>query len=329
METIAVSEINQKNHHYLPIGILKLFGLGKKNQQIFFTSKKLTFDIKKTNIKNVGCINHFYNFEKTKDSLEVNFFGPIDGKAPKILKNLLLLDDISRFEKNQINDLVRYVASQICRVPYIYKNINSVAVAFKEQISDDIEIFEGNTNDFFLKHVVASTELYATLLLKKKMTVCRSKTKEFVIGDNPVVILEGNNNVVMSGKYASAIDAKIFMMPISPSHVLVFFDEWDREKIYGYVSNNNDLQFVNSVEFVFSHAEETLRTSIKQHHVAAYRFIETTKPSLIDDHKLIKGNPIYIEQAKLLFKGNARDSLRKLAEKNIQGSFMSMPDGAT
>lgn len=164
----AVTNILHKNHHYLPRGIIKAFGLGKKNQQIFFISKISGHIAEKTNIKNVACINHLYDFERKNGSLEVDFFGKIDSAAPRIIRDLLQIDNISEFNKGQLEELALYVASQICRVPYIYKNLSSLATAFNEQISKNAEAFGGGTKDFFLEQVKANTELYKNLLLKKK-----------------------------------------------------------------------------------------------------------------------------------------------------------------
>lgn len=309
-----MADIPHKNQHYLPRGIIKSFGLGKKNQQIFFINKRSGRFAEKTNIKNVACINHFYNFENTNDSLEVDFFGKIDSAAAKIVRSLLQINNISEFDKNRLEELALFVASQICRVPYIYKNLNALATAFNEQISKDAEVFDGSTKNFFLEQIKANSELYKTLLLKKKMTVCRSKNEAFVIGDNPVVILEHGNKLITSGRYASAIDAKIFMMPISPTNVLVFFDEWIQEKIYSHVSNNNNWQFANSMEYVFGHSKESLEKGINQHYENAYEYIEAINPNLIKEHDLIKGNPISIEQTQYSFEGSAINSLRNMVK---------------
>lgn len=307
-----MNDIPHKNHHYLPRGIIKAFGLGKKNQQIFFINKRSGRTAEKTNINNVACINHFYDFEKTNRSLEVDFFGKIDSAAPKIIRNLLQINDISEFNKGQLEELALYVASQICRVPYIYNNLNALATAFNEQISKNSGAFGGGTKDFFLEQIKDNTELYKTLLLKKKMTVCRSKSESFVIGDNPVVILEHGNNLITSGRYTLAIDAKIFMMPISPANVLVFFDELTKERIHGHVSNNNNWQFANSVEYVFGHTKEALENGIKRHYEDAYEYIKAINPSLIEKHNLIKGNAVFIEQAEYSFEGDAIKSLREM-----------------
>lgn len=309
-----MADIQQKNQHYLPKGIIKAFGLGKKNQQIFFISKKTGRSAEKTNIRNVACINHFYDFKNTNASLEVDFFGKIDGAAPKIIRNLLQLNDISEFDKTQLEDLALFVASQICRVPHIYENLNALKTAFNDQISKNVEVFDGGTKDFFLEQIKANSELYKTILLKKKMTVVRSESNVFVIGDNPVVILEHGNKLITRGKYTSAIDAKIFMMPISPTNVLVFFDEWNKEEIYDHVLNNNNWQFANSAEYVFGHTKESLESGIKQHYDYAYEYIKSINPNIIKEHNLIKGNPISIEQTQYSLEGNAINSLRNMVK---------------
>lgn len=310
-----MADIKHKNQHYLPRGILKSFGLGKNKQQIFFINKMSGRFAEKTNIKNVACINHFYNFENSNKSLEVEFFGKIDSAAARIVKILLEINHISEFDKNLLGDLASFVASQICRVPNIYKNLNSLENAFKEHISNSTEAFQDGTKDFFLEQIKANSELYKTLLLKKQMTVCRSKKEEFVIGDNPVVMLEHDNKIITSGRYTSAVDAKIFMMPISPNDVLVFFDEYSQEEIYGHVSQNNNWQFANSIEYVFGKTKESLDKGIRKHYENSYEYIKSINPDIIKEHNLTKGNPIFIGPTQYSFEGDAIKSLRSMVGK--------------
>jgi len=103
-------------------------------------------------------------------------------------------------------------------------------------------------------------------------------------------------------------------MPISPTDVLVFFDEWNKEEIYNHVSINNNWQFVNSVEYVFGHSKESLESGLNQHYEDAYEYIKMIKPNFIKEHNLIKGNPISIEQTQYSFEGNALSSLRNMVE---------------
>lgn len=53
------------------------------------------------------------------------------------------------FEKSKLVDLIRFMAAQVCRVPYVYNNIYSINKAFREQISDSVELFDGSIKDFF------------------------------------------------------------------------------------------------------------------------------------------------------------------------------------
>jgi len=181
-----MADIQHKNQHYLPRGIIRAFGLGKKNQQIFFINKRTGRPAEKTNIKNVACINHFYDFENTNNSLEVDFFGKIDSAASKIIKSLLQIDDISEFDRTLSEELALFVASQICRVPRIYKNLNAFKTAFNEQISKDFEVFDGGTKDFFLEQIKSNSELYKTMLLKKKRRLFEQKAKSSLLAIIPL-----------------------------------------------------------------------------------------------------------------------------------------------
>ena len=63
---------------------------------------------------------------------------------------------------------------------------------------------------------------------------------------------------------------------------------------------------------MFGHTKEALENGIRRHYENAYEYIKAINPSLIEEHNLIKGNPISIEQDKYSFEGNAINALRKM-----------------
>ena len=308
---------NHKNHHYLPRGILKSFGSGKKNHQIFFINKQWEPVATKTNIKNIACINHFYDFELKDESLEVDYFGDIDNKAPKLIKKLLA--DIHRpaLDSNDRKNLSLYVASQITRVPYLYKDMDSITTAYAKQISDKVDVFNGSVKDSFLRSVVETTKIYQEMLSNLSLIVFQAKQNEFVIGDNPVIILEHDDRAISRGNHAFAVVGKVFMMPISPREVLIYFDSSFKNKLNDYALSNNFWQFVKSSEYVFGHNEELLVDGLKEHYKYSYDYIKMSKPSLIDESDLKRGNPVYIGQASFAFDGKALEKLQKQAEQII------------
>lgn len=310
-----MSNIEYKKHHYLPQGILRNFGFGKKHAYIFRIDKKHDSRIINTNIKNIACKTGFYDFDSDNNSLEVDFFGEIDCKAPKALKKLLSNPYVP-LDKQYRSDINRYVASQIIRTLHAYNNLTNICDMFKSQISEDTSLLVGNVSpkDFFLDEIKKTTQVYEEILSRLSFTTYISQEMEFVIGDNPVMIFEHDGKLIMQDNKLPAIKGKVFMMPVSPKNIIIYYDQTciDKETVLKYVSGNNFWQFANAAQYIFSHNSNILQREIKEHYNAAYDYIMNTNPEIISAQRIKKGDAIYIAQHKYRLEGNALEKIKTI-----------------
>jgi hypothetical protein len=314
-----MSNKSNENHHYVPKGVLKHFGIPnnnkKKNKNIYinFVSKKSFYEINTPNLNGIACQGGLYDFKNKDESLERDYFGPIDDRIAKITKSLNTTNDLTEFDMSWKGDLATYVASQICRVPKILNTFKSLEKAFKEQVSKNSVTFGGNVNDYFLEYIKRNTELYKSILDNMDFTVLETSKDTYVIGDNPVLLFEENGSVITSGEYTSAIEAKIFMIPISDRKMLAFFRPEVKNKLNCYAEKNNHMQFVQSLEYIFSNNESLLENETKKYYDAVFHMIEKKKPSLLKDSGLIMGNPACIGDFEFRFEGQALEYLKSIA----------------
>ncbi|PIA71560.1 DUF4238 domain-containing protein [Pseudomonas sediminis] len=298
------------SHHYLPRGILKSFCYGKK-EKLFFYSKDNGMGEHPSGLRGLACINKFYDYKGQNKSLEVDLFNKIDSDAAIIVRKILLSERLPILDAVEMEGIAIYVASQICRVPYVLDALKRLAEGFVDDVSSDFKIFDGDVKSFFLEHVKPSSELYKEILLKKRMTVFRSDDDRFIIGDNPVVFFD-HGNVVVRDKYSSAISAKVFMLPISPSSVLVFYDEDAYGNLQVYLSQCNRWQFINAVDKVFSGSEALLLAGEKQYYKDAYEYVVGIDPGYVKHYGIVKGDRIRVALPRIAFKGEARNVLRDM-----------------
>lgn len=308
-----------QNHHYLPRGILKKFGVGKKNQQIFFVDKNGSSNSKKTNLKNIACINNFYKFEQSSRSLEDDFFKVIDDKAPKAITKLLSNINEPMLSDEDRSNLISYVASQITRVPFQANIINNFNSAYKEQISDEVNLFDEGTKSRFLLSIEENTNQYREILSRLSMTVLRTFDEfELVIGDNPVMIFESNNELVSKRDNIFATNGKIFMMPLSPHDMLIYFDPSLKSKLFEYAQISNLWQFANASQYVFGRSSALLEDTLKENYKYSYDYIHNVRSDLLLDIK--RGERIFIGPVQYRFEGQVLNTLKKQANRKTNKS---------
>ncbi|EOE4689005.1 DUF4238 domain-containing protein [Vibrio vulnificus] len=309
----------KENHHYLPKGILKKFCVGKKKQQIYFIDKRINRPAKKANIKNVACINNLYVSERDSLSLEDDFFRVIDNKAPKVINKLLSDINQPMLDIDDRYDLMQYVASQIARVPYNYNSIENIEQAFVQQVSNEVGLFDEGTKSLFIKTIIQNTEQYKNILSKLSMVVfsVTDFDYEFVIGDNPVIVLEHDGKAVSNDGISFAVEGKIFMMPLSPKYLLICFDSLLRDKLFDYIESVNFWQFVNSSQYVFGMNGKLLEDTLKEHYGYSYDYIKSIKPGLLEDSNVKRGEPLFLGQTQIRFEGQMLEYLKEYANKKI------------
>ncbi|HFD4654019.1 TPA: DUF4238 domain-containing protein [Vibrio parahaemolyticus] len=309
----------KENHHYLPKGVLKKFCVGKKKQQIYIIDKSVNSPAKKTNVKNVACINNLYVSEGGSFSLEDDFFRVIDDKAPKVIKKLLLDINKPTLNMDDKHYLLLYVASQIARVPYHYNSIENMELAFSQQVSNEVSLFDEGMKSLFIKTIIRNTEQYKNILSKLSMTVCSTVDFdfEFVIGDNPVIVFEHDGKAISNDGLAFAVEGKVFMMPLSPNYLLIYYDPLLRDKLFDYIETINFWQFVNSSQYVFGMNGKLLEDTLKEHYGYSYDYIKIIKPELLEDSEVKRGEPLFVGQTQFRFEGQMLENLKEYANKKL------------
>lgn len=304
---------NSSKHHFVPEKILKLFASGKKQNKIFFIDKTLSKEIKSSSPKKLAKINNYYDYPNSDESLEDDFFNKIDSDAPPIIKKILNNNNIDCLSHEDKEKLVKYISSQICRVPNVKNQIQKMEENFKKELHESITILKSDLETDFLNVLIKNTSLYIDLLSNKKIELyIHSGSKEkFITSDNPVIAInEKKEHNIISLDIHSVVDHDLFAMPISPTHALFFYNNDKKFNIKEYAEILNRCQFAYSERYLYSGNEYSLEIGMNQYYVDAYDYIKYHSNGE-EPLNIRRGEPLIIGSPVLKFNSDAKKVILK------------------
>jgi Protein of unknown function (DUF4238) len=240
----------KKKQHYVPRFYLKSFSDNSgKTINLFNLERKQS--IRGASLKNQCYEKYFYGEEPEIE----NSLGKIEGIAAKIIRDIISENDIPKRFSSQHNAILSFILLQYARTKYseeseiemTNKLVNSIIEKdprFMNNKDNDIKISMKNAIINKLKSMAQSIpiawDLHFMLLVNKTRT-------NFITSDNPVVFYNQacERAVGISNTGLASKGLQIFF-PLSPKHLLIFFDS----QVYQPIKNNNSDSYITSIQDV-------------------------------------------------------------------------------
>jgi Protein of unknown function (DUF4238) len=263
---------NKKKQHYVPRFYLKNFSLDNLKKEIRIFNINSSKFIPSGSLKNQAYGDYFYGRDlKIENSLKV-----LEDISAPIIQNIIIQNSVPSIESREYQTLLTFLLSLEARTPYKVDQLNEFADKLvKAAIKNSRLAPNLNLNAFSIdivdpsKFALRNALLGLPLVLDLGLKVAINNTQEpFITSDNPVVLY--NQFLESRKKYGSntglACQGLELFLPISPRHLLVFFDR-DIYKVgcrkniainvnnVGDVNNLNSLQCINAKENLYFNDE--------------------------------------------------------------------------
>lgn len=303
-----------KKHHYISQKVLNKFSSGK--EKVFWLYKDEGI-VRHQHVKEIGYVYYGYKYPNSERSLEISFFGRIDSDAPKVIKKIIHNKNIDSLSKEEKEKLIKYVAAQVVRTPQTINQMSDFDSALKDQIHSEFTLLKKDLQTDYLDSIIYNTDIIVELLNNKIMCLYEADSGEnFIIGDAPVLGFNktGKNPIDFVYKgFPSLVNYDIYFFPISNKFLLSFVNKDPSlvEDVIFYRNRHNDFQFIASERTVFSHSEDLLISELKKYYENSFEYIKYNFPDLIERDGLVKGQPISIARAQLLFQDDVREKLKE------------------
>lgn len=296
-----------KNQHFVPRGILKNFAFDK-NQ--IYQMDKTNEKIVPSSLDGIANKRYFYNYKNQKKSLEQDFFGVIDDNASKVITKILYDRTIKTLTKKENKNLIKFIASQICRVPLALRLIKEINEDLTKELGQEFSIIKEDTDTDFLNSIVTDTKIYEDYLNKKLLHLIEVEYNYFITSDNPVIKIALNEKAeVVFGHITPIINRDIFMMPISSRFLLILTNFDFKYDIRRLAQINNSYQFIQSNKYIFSHSEDILKDEIKEYYKYAFQYVESIRPDFIQKYNIEFGQPLYIDTPRVTFNDSVKEKI--------------------
>lgn len=304
-----------KKHHYIPQGILNNF---TRKGMLYWYSKERQIQ-KKQKPEKVGFIKNFYNYTDSERSLETEFFTTIDSDAPIVINKIIESKSLKNITMNEKAKLIKYIASQIIRIPKSFEQMKVFEETIKKEIHPDISIsINDDIHTTYLNGIIENTIVNEKILNEKIITLHVAKdNEEYIIGDNPVLSFNKINQkdvLIVSNHYPPTIKYQIYFFPISHNLMLSFVDN-DKSLIndfFFYKENHNKFQFCLSNDLVFSRTERTLNKELQNFYDASFEVIKNIAPQILKTHNLKKGEKLHLLKSIFTLSTNVRRQILDL-----------------
>ncbi len=235
---------NSKKHHYLPQHILNNFSVDNDGRQIWVLNKEQEISYK-SSIRNAGSENHFNSFMINGEGLNFeNYFDKNDSMSGIIVRKIIESNSLQCQDTDEFMALSSLVVVQQNRTSFMRNNLQKLFNVMcgkvlslsglklksdkaKEQLEQikEYKDVKGNQKKalhylFLIDHI----ELIKNALTDKKVFLMQcSNADNFIIGDNPILIL---SNKQMEGSYGNvglAVPGVKIYYPISSKLTLAFY----------------------------------------------------------------------------------------------------------
>lgn len=220
---------SKKKQHYIPRFYLKNFSLDNLKKEIRIFNINSSKFIPSGSLKNQAYGDYFYGRDlKIENALEV-----LEGLWAQVIKSIITTHSIPSIESQEYHTLLTFILSLEARTPSKVDQLNEFSDKLvKAAISKDSSSAP-HLNDFNAvmtnpsKVALENALLALPLALDLGLKIAINRTQEpFITSDHPVVLY--NQFLEPRKKYGSntglACKGLEIFIPISPRHLLVFFD---------------------------------------------------------------------------------------------------------
>jgi len=285
---------SNKNQHYVPIFHLTHFSNDGKSIKLFNLKSEKT--ISGASLRDQCSKDYLYG----KDLTIEKALGQLEGRIAEIIKETSMLENLpSRYSREHEN-LVYYVLTLYGRTLHMADAYNEIidnlakymitpalkSRGLEEADLDGIKVKSKKPAAIALSYITLNYHL----LLDLDFKLLKNCTDEqFIISDNPVVLYNQLFNFKLFGSNSGlACKGLQIFCPISPNHMLIFFDEAvykvsTRKKVVVEITNINDIRQLNALQLVsanknvyFKDMPETLR----QQHIKCGKYYRKNKASI-------------------------------------------------
>ena len=207
------------------------------------------------------------------------------------------------------------MAAQITRTPDTLKLITQLDSLFRSEFGEDYCFTKSSTvKNNFLKTIISNTDSYIEILKDKKFKLHEDQKKLFVISDNPVLLLNSKGKYEMEfteQNYISVINYPIFIMPISPTKLIIIYDEnISDDEINYFIENHNRLQFMYANKMVFSNKKHQLIEGVKTLYEDNYNYLERMNPGITKENNIKFGNPISVGKPEIVLTPEVSEKIK-------------------
>lgn len=221
-------------HHYVPRFVLNNFAANpRQKKKKIFVFDKWENKVFQTNVNNVGCENHFYDFKVhgAEATAELGL-AKVDGDAAPQIRKIVETENLNTLSDDEKVLLAVFMAIQLTRVPQhrdmvtgLYKDLFDIVgdmYGVREIDGEKEPSLEEIKSDTCVN--LADFKVYAKALLSKGWVLMRAPDGErFHTSDNPLVMQNKTKQDPFWGNLGLECVGIEIYMPLSKKIVLAMF----------------------------------------------------------------------------------------------------------
>lgn len=251
---------DKKKQHYIPKLYLKLFSINNENSQIalFFLPKELYKP--SVPLKSQAKEDYFYGEDGT---LEEDL-SKLEALAAPCLKDIIKTTTLPKKLSEDYFKILSFSMIMASRTKDAAEEINAMTDQMAKLMMSGHDEFKDKLDDYVIRQknaaaiAIATTakSLSITFDLKLKLLINKTNLK-FITSDNPVIkynqFLEKRKH--FGGHVGLATKGLQIFFPVSPTHMLCFYDEWvykigDKLKTIVDITDSEDIDKLNSLQIL-------------------------------------------------------------------------------
>ena len=253
---------DNKKQHFIPKLYLKLFSNNSDNNQIglFYIPKEIFKS--SVPLKSQAKEDYFYG----EDGVLEEDLSKLEAIAAPCLKDIINTTSIPQKVSDDYFKVLSFSMIMASRTKDAAEEINAMTDQMGKLIMSGNDEFKEKLDDYVLRYKNAAAIAIATTAkclpitfdLKLKLLINKSR-HYFITSDNPVVkynqFLEERKH--FGGHVGLATKGLQIFFPISPIHMLCFYDEWvykigDKLKTVVEMTNSEDIDKLNTLQILNS-----------------------------------------------------------------------------
>lgn len=299
--------MDRKNQHYVPKLYLRQFSLNGNNKQIglFYLNKEIFKN--SVPIKSQAKEDFFYG----NDGYLENELSKLESAVNPCLMEILATNKLPKKQSDDYVKLLSFSITMANRTKDASEGLKEMNDKFDQEILSYGDQYKNEIEDLRLNSInpiAQSLEITAELIhfafdLKAKLLINKTNCL-FITSDNPVIkynqYLESRNHP--GGHCGIATKGLQIFFPISPNHMLCFYDDWaykigEKFKDVIEITNIEDIEKLNYLQVLncndhlyFNHEvnESYLRqlfSKAKNKRMSEYSTLKKMKPYFDDNGK--------------------------------------------